>query len=229
MQTLPVNSGTMMRKNSPAASSRASLSMPSTNCRHSRPCAQLTSFSGFRRANEVDAAGSHTKHATLKAVVSKSSLQSRRGGGHKVTRMMFERFTEKVRVAGFSSHKVYFASYNIAVGSLLCFLALTFWVHLLFLCPPVSPCWPAHHIQHACVTSLSYRQAIKVVMLAQEEARRLGHNFVGTEQILLGLIGESTGIAAKVLKSMGVNLKDARVEVEKIIGAPKFFSMLLLM
>ena len=55
-------------------------------------------------------------------------------------------------------------------------------------------------------------------MLAQEEARRLGHNFVGTEQLLLGLIGESTGIAAKVLKSMGVNLKDARVEVEKIIG-----------
>ena len=41
-------------------------------------------------------------------------------------------------------------------------------------------------------------KAIKVVMLAQEEARRLGHNFVGTEQILLGLIGESTGIAAKV-------------------------------
>jgi ATP-dependent Clp protease ATP-binding subunit ClpC len=61
-------------------------------------------------------------------------------------------------------------------------------------------------------------KAIKVVMLAQEEARRLGHNFVGTEQILLGLIGESTGIAAKVLKSMGVTLKEARVEVEKIIG-----------
>lgn len=61
-------------------------------------------------------------------------------------------------------------------------------------------------------------KAIKVIMLAQEEARRLGHNFVGTEQILLGLIGEGTGIAAKVLKSMGINLKDARVEVEKIIG-----------
>merc|ERR1719321_2216184 len=61
-------------------------------------------------------------------------------------------------------------------------------------------------------------KAIKVVTLAQEEARRLGHNFVGTEQILLGLIGESTGIAAKVLKSQGVNLKEARVEVEKIIG-----------
>ncbi|CAI5508181.1 unnamed protein product [Closterium sp. Naga37s-1] len=61
-------------------------------------------------------------------------------------------------------------------------------------------------------------KAIKVIMLAQEEARRLGHNFVGTEQILLGLIGEGTGIAAKVLKSLGVNLKEARVEVEKIIG-----------
>ncbi len=61
-------------------------------------------------------------------------------------------------------------------------------------------------------------KAIKVIMLAQEEARRLGHNFVGTEQVLLGLIGEGTGVAAKTLKAMGVNLKDARVEVEKIIG-----------
>lgn len=42
-------------------------------------------------------------------------------------------------------------------------------------------------------------------MLAQEEARRLGHNFVGTEQVLLGLIGEGTGIAAKVLKSLGAD------------------------
>ena len=61
-------------------------------------------------------------------------------------------------------------------------------------------------------------KAIKVIMLAQEEARRLGHNFVGTEQILLGLIGEGTGIGSKVLKSMNVNLKEARIEVEKIIG-----------
>ncbi|KKZ12502.1 MAG: Clp protease ClpX [Candidatus Synechococcus spongiarum SP3] len=61
-------------------------------------------------------------------------------------------------------------------------------------------------------------KAIKVIMVAQEEARRLGHNFVGTEQILLGLIGEATGVAAKVLKSVGVTLKDARVEVEKVIG-----------
>lgn len=61
-------------------------------------------------------------------------------------------------------------------------------------------------------------KAIKVIMLAQEEARRLGHNFVGTEQVLLGLIGEGTGVAAKTLKTMGVTLKDARAEVEKIIG-----------
>jgi len=60
--------------------------------------------------------------------------------------------------------------------------------------------------------------AIKVIELAQEESRRLGHNWVGTEQILLGLIGEGTGVAAKVLKSLGVNLKDSRIEVEKIIG-----------
>jgi ATP-dependent Clp protease ATP-binding subunit ClpC len=61
-------------------------------------------------------------------------------------------------------------------------------------------------------------KAIKVIMLAQEEARRLGHNFVGTEQILLGLIGEGTGAGSKVLKAMGVNLKDARIEVENFIG-----------
>ncbi len=62
-------------------------------------------------------------------------------------------------------------------------------------------------------------KAIKGIMLAEEEARRVGHNLVGTEQILLGLIREGTGVAAKVLKSMGVNLKKSRVEVVKIIGA----------
>jgi ATP-dependent Clp protease ATP-binding subunit ClpA len=61
-------------------------------------------------------------------------------------------------------------------------------------------------------------KAIKVIMLAQKESRRLGHNFVGTEQIFLGLIREESGIAGKVLQSMGVNLKQARREVEKIIG-----------
>lgn len=61
-------------------------------------------------------------------------------------------------------------------------------------------------------------KAIKVIILSNEEARRLGHNFICTEQILLGLIGEETGVAAKVLRSMGVNLQYARIEVETIIG-----------
>jgi ATP-dependent Clp protease ATP-binding subunit ClpC len=61
-------------------------------------------------------------------------------------------------------------------------------------------------------------KAIKVIVLSQEEARRQGHNFVGTEQLLLGLLGEGTGIAAKVLQSMGITLKDARIEAEKIIS-----------
>ena len=61
-------------------------------------------------------------------------------------------------------------------------------------------------------------KALQVIMLAQEESRRLGHNFVGTEQILLGLIGEGSGIAFKVLKSFKVNIKDARLEVERLIG-----------
>ncbi|MED5321005.1 MAG: Clp protease N-terminal domain-containing protein, partial [Cyanobacteriota bacterium] len=83
--------------------------------------------------------------------------------------------------------------------------------------PSTLIAWSHHCIGPAMFERFT-EKAIKVIMLAQEEARRLGHNFVGTEQILLGLIGEGTGVAAKVLKSMGVNLKDARVEVEKIIG-----------
>lgn len=55
-------------------------------------------------------------------------------------------------------------------------------------------------------------------MLAQEEARRLGHNFVGTEQILVGLIAEGSGLAARVLRAHGLDLKTTRAEVEKIIG-----------
>lgn len=60
--------------------------------------------------------------------------------------------------------------------------------------------------------------AVKVTQLAQYESRRLGHNFVGTEQILIGLIAEDKGIAAQTLKSFGVSKKVARLEVEKIIG-----------
>ncbi|MBW4576674.1 MAG: hypothetical protein KME08_15470 [Aphanothece sp. CMT-3BRIN-NPC111] len=55
-------------------------------------------------------------------------------------------------------------------------------------------------------------------MLAQQESRRLGHSYIGTEQILLGLLGEGLGVAAQVLNSLGANLTDARIEVEKIIG-----------
>ena len=60
--------------------------------------------------------------------------------------------------------------------------------------------------------------AIAVIMKAQEEARRLRHNFVGTEQLLLGLIKEGSTMAAQVLNELGVNLDDARAEVEAIIG-----------
>ena len=60
--------------------------------------------------------------------------------------------------------------------------------------------------------------AIKVIMLSQEEARRMGHNFVGTEQLFLGLIGQRIGLGAKALRSLGVTLKKARKEIENYIG-----------
>ncbi|MEM6352941.1 MAG: ATP-dependent Clp protease ATP-binding subunit [Cyanobacteria bacterium P01_D01_bin.14] len=60
--------------------------------------------------------------------------------------------------------------------------------------------------------------AIAVIMQAQEEARRLGHNFVGSEQLLLGIVKEGSSIAARVLSDFGVNLANARTEVEAIIG-----------
>ena len=61
-------------------------------------------------------------------------------------------------------------------------------------------------------------KAVNVIIIAQKEARRLGHNFVGTEQILLGLIHEGTGLASSVLTLMGIYLEPARLEVEKLIG-----------
>ena len=60
--------------------------------------------------------------------------------------------------------------------------------------------------------------AIKIIMLSQEEARRMGHNFVGTEQLLLGVIGQRHGIGSKALKELKVTLKKARREVELYIG-----------
>lgn len=61
-------------------------------------------------------------------------------------------------------------------------------------------------------------RAIKVITLAHEESRRLGHSFIGKEQILLGLIAEGTGVASKTFGSMGVTIREARKEVEKIVG-----------
>jgi ATP-dependent Clp protease ATP-binding subunit ClpC len=60
--------------------------------------------------------------------------------------------------------------------------------------------------------------AIKVIMLSQEEARKMGHNFVGTEQLLLGVIGQRHGIGARALKKMKVTLKKTRKEIELYIG-----------
>ncbi|MGH3665093.1 MAG: ATP-dependent Clp protease ATP-binding subunit [Egibacteraceae bacterium] len=61
-------------------------------------------------------------------------------------------------------------------------------------------------------------RARRVVVLAQEEARMLNHNYIGTEHILLGLIHEGEGVAAKALESLGISLEGVREQVEEIIG-----------
>ncbi|MCT2362310.1 MULTISPECIES: ATP-dependent Clp protease ATP-binding subunit [Kocuria] len=61
-------------------------------------------------------------------------------------------------------------------------------------------------------------RARRVVVLAQEEARMLNHNYIGTEHLLLGLIHEGEGVAAKALESMGITLSAAREQVQDIIG-----------
>src|SRR5690554_770205 len=61
-------------------------------------------------------------------------------------------------------------------------------------------------------------RAQKVVVLSQEEARRLGHNVVGTEHILLGLAAKGEGVAARALQAIGISLEKVRAEVEKVIG-----------
>ncbi|ESA38355.1 atp-dependent clp protease atp-binding subunit clpa-like protein [Leptolyngbya sp. Heron Island J] len=57
-----------------------------------------------------------------------------------------------------------------------------------------------------------------IIVQAQDEARRMGHNFVGTEQILLGMLADSENAAANVLSEQAITLEDARYEVEQIIG-----------
>jgi ATP-dependent Clp protease ATP-binding subunit ClpC len=61
-------------------------------------------------------------------------------------------------------------------------------------------------------------RARKVVVLAQDEARRFHHNYVGTEHILLGLVREGKGVAAQALTSLGVTLERVREQVESIVG-----------
>jgi hypothetical protein len=61
-------------------------------------------------------------------------------------------------------------------------------------------------------------RARRVVVLAQEEARRLDHNYIGTEHLLLGLIHEGEGVAARALESLGISLETVRSEVTEIIG-----------
>ena len=61
-------------------------------------------------------------------------------------------------------------------------------------------------------------RARRVVVLAQEEARMLNHNYIGTEHLLLGLIHEGEGVAATALESLGISLQDVRQNVEEMIG-----------
>ena len=60
--------------------------------------------------------------------------------------------------------------------------------------------------------------AIKIIMISQEESRRMGHNFVGTEQLLLGVIGQRHGIGARALRKVKVTLRKARKEIEQYVG-----------
>ena len=60
----------------------------------------------------------------------------------------------------------------------------------------------------------------RVLVLSQEEARLLGHNFIGTEHLLLGLLREGDGVAAQCLRAMGVHIAEAREQVEQTVGTP---------
>src|SRR5947209_5127945 len=87
--------------------------------------------------------------------------------------------------------------------------------------------WPLSWAGGQALLSSARRQAMferftdrsrRVVVLAQDEARRLDHNYIGTEHILLGLISEGEGVAAKALESLGISLDAVRQQVEEIIG-----------
>src|ERR1700722_16643625 len=61
----------------------------------------------------------------------------------------------------------------------------------------------------------------QVIVLAQDEARRFNHNYIGTEHLLLGLLAEPTGVAHRALNAAGITLDDARVRVQAAVGTGK--------
>lgn len=72
---------------------------------------------------------------------------------------------------------------------------------------------------HTLISLEKFTQtATRAISIAEEESRRLRHDYIGTEHILLGIIGEDTSITGNVLRSMGVNLDNAQIEIENIIG-----------
>lgn len=79
---------------------------------------------------------------------------------------------------------------------------------------------PNDDLAHAIIKPIEKQmpETLTILRLAKEEARRLGRNIVGTEMFLLGIIGEATGIGAKVLTELEINIKDARSIVENLIG-----------
>src|SRR5437588_7260572 len=92
--------------------------------------------------------------------------------------------------------------------------------------PPLAPSGPSagHPARTSGETSVSgsfdrfTERARKAITLAQEEAQRFNHNFIGTEHILLGLVREGDGVAGRVLSDMGIELTKIRSAVEFIIG-----------
>jgi ATP-dependent Clp protease ATP-binding subunit ClpC len=77
---------------------------------------------------------------------------------------------------------------------------------------------PASRLHSLEVFERFTERARQVVVLAQDEARRLQHNYIGTEHLLLGLLREEEGIAARVLESLGITAERVRSEVDRIVG-----------
>src|SRR5690625_6434750 len=90
------------------------------------------------------------------------------------------------------------------------------WAPLAWMDTAMTACGPASE-EHEMFERFTDR-ARRVVVLAQEEARMLNHNYIGTEHILLGLIHEGEGVAAKALESLNISLEAVRQQVQEIIG-----------